>query len=673
MQNRAYSILEIKSVDEEKRIIRGTATTPTPDRVGDIVEPLGVKFKNPMPLLWQHKSALPVGQVRFDKATEDGIEFEAVLARPKTSQVLVDRVEEAWESVKLGLVKAVSIGFRAIEYSFMDDGGIRFVETEVMELSLVTIPANADATINSIKSVDASLLAASGLVLEGIDRPVPPRGSGTKKKSTSTVLITGKEDKVKTLSEQIAATEATRAAKVGQMESLMQKASTSGTTLEGADSEAYDELEKEVAEIDKHLARLRNLEKTLLSKAKKAGSENALVVAEGGSGGVEVTASGAAASGVRVIGPNSNIPKGTMFTRYVMALATAKGDQAKALKVASQWKDTMPEIYNVIDADIASFLKAAVGTGTTTDATWAAPLVQYNIMASEFIELLRPATIIGRLPGLRKVPFNIQMPSATAGTTVGWVGENAPKPVGNMQFGTVTLRWSKAAGIVVLTEELVRFSNPNAESVVRQDLTDAMAQFLDRQFVDPAVAEVTNVSPASITNGVTAVTASGTTAAAFRADIKSLFASYFAANLSTAGGVWLMTQTQALSLSLMLNALGQPVFPSITAEGGSLYGYPVVASENVPATGNSPVDGSPIIFLKASEIMLADDGQVVIDASNQASIQMDSAPDSPPSASTNMVSLWQMNMVGVRAERWINWKKRRSTAVAYIQNAKYSE
>lgn len=51
---RAYSSLVIKAVDEEKRIIRGIATTPTPDRVGDIVEPLGVKFSNPLAFLWQH-------------------------------------------------------------------------------------------------------------------------------------------------------------------------------------------------------------------------------------------------------------------------------------------------------------------------------------------------------------------------------------------------------------------------------------------------------------------------------------------------------------------------------------------------------------------------------------------------------------------------------------------
>ncbi len=68
--DRAYSILTVKAVEEDQRIIRGTATTPTPDRVGDIVEPLGVQFRNPLPLLHQHDSDRPVGTVKFDQADE---------------------------------------------------------------------------------------------------------------------------------------------------------------------------------------------------------------------------------------------------------------------------------------------------------------------------------------------------------------------------------------------------------------------------------------------------------------------------------------------------------------------------------------------------------------------------------------------------------------------------
>ena len=77
-----------------------------------------------------------------------------------------------------------------------------------------------------------------------------------------------------------------------------------------------------------------------------------------------------------------------------------------------------------------------------------------------------------------------------------------------------------------------------------------------------------------------------------------------------------------------------------------------------------------IVFIVV--IMLADDGQVMLDASNQASLQMDTAPTNPPTATTVMVSLWQMNMVGIRAERFINWTKRRAGAVQYITGAAYA-
>src|SRR3546814_6079011 len=84
----------------------------------------------------------PVGAVKFDAPTKDGVTFEATLPRIAEEGTLRDRIEEAWQSMKAKRVRGVSIGVRPIEYSFMDTGGIRFSQTEVCELSLVTVPAN---------------------------------------------------------------------------------------------------------------------------------------------------------------------------------------------------------------------------------------------------------------------------------------------------------------------------------------------------------------------------------------------------------------------------------------------------------------------------------------------------------------------------------------------------
>jgi hypothetical protein len=77
------------------------------------------------------------------------------------------------------------------------------------------------------------------------------------------------------------------------------------------------------------------------------------------------------------------------------------------------------------------------------------------------------------------------------------------------------------------------------------------------------------------------------------------------------------------------------------------------------------------VAINANEVMLADEGGVEIDVSREASLVMDSAPDSPETASTVTVNLWQHNMVAFKAERYVNWKKRRAEAVQLISGAAY--
>ncbi len=153
MQHRGYSLLEVKSVDEEQRIIQGWATTPKVDRMGDIVEPLGITAAASIPMLLHHDSRLPVGTVTLGKATKNGVPFTARLPKISEPGALQDRVNEAWQMVKYRLIAATSIGFRVLDDAIERiDTGFRFLKTEVMELSLVAIPAQDEAVITSFKS-----------------------------------------------------------------------------------------------------------------------------------------------------------------------------------------------------------------------------------------------------------------------------------------------------------------------------------------------------------------------------------------------------------------------------------------------------------------------------------------------------------------------------------------
>lgn len=182
MQNRAYSVLQVRSVDAEQRVIEGIATTPTVDRVGDVIDPLGASFADDLPLLWQHRHDQPVGRVKFGTPTKAGIPFTASIPHVPQPGALQARVDEAWDSVRSGLVRAVSIGFRALKdgVESLKDGGYLFKRTEIMELSLVTIPANSDAVITAIKAFDQQHLPASGDEGVGGDTTAPA-GAETKR------------------------------------------------------------------------------------------------------------------------------------------------------------------------------------------------------------------------------------------------------------------------------------------------------------------------------------------------------------------------------------------------------------------------------------------------------------------------------------------------------------
>jgi HK97 family phage major capsid protein len=349
----------------------------------------------------------------------------------------------------------------------------------------------------------------------------------------------------------------------------------------------------------------------------------------------------------RQVSVKPNVPLGMPFVRQAMALMVCQGNKHEAAEYAKRWDDSTPEV--------ALSLKAAIAAGTTTDATWAGPLVNQTIV-NDFLELLRPATILGKIPGLRNVPFNCKIPSQTAGGTYGWVGEAKPKPLTKLAFASETLGVTKVAGIIVLTEELVRFSNPSAEALVRADMVAGIAGFLDSQFIDPAVAAVAGINPASITNGAPTVAATANPLA----DLMVLINFFAANNVPVDGVTIIMSPKNALALSFQTNLDGSPQFPGVGLNGGSYRGLNIVTSNTA---------GTNVVALQPGLILYADDGGVTIDASREASLQMDSAPMSPADATTVYVSLFQNNMVALRAERFVNWKRASAYAVTYLTAA----
>ena len=654
--NRAYSFLEIKAVGEETRTITGWATTPETDRQGDIVEPLGVKYKNPLVLLWQHDHEKPIGTVEFGKPTAKGVPFTATIAKVEEPGTLKDRVDEAWQSVKAGLIRAVSIGFRAIDYEEIKGTyGLRYKETEVYELSLVSVPANAGAVITgvkSLKSFDVGLPAAQGKKAPPVVRLKSAGASATVTKKLPVIPKPEEGLDMKTVSEQIAEFEANRVSKSAEMSAIMDKASEDGSTLDAEQSEAFDTLEGEVGAIDKHLSRLKAMQKSQAQSAKPV-TETSIKTIDV-SGMPQVRAKN-----------TQKLEPGIAFARAAKCLALGHLEHRNATDIAKALYDGQD---GIIAATERLVTKAAVAAGTTTQATWAAPLVGEETSAfADFVSFLRPTTILGRfgangIPSLRNVPFRTALIGQTSGGDGYWVGEGNAKPLTKFDFTRTTIEPLKVANIAVATMELIRDSNPSADGLIRDQLAAALRERLDIDFIDPDKIAVAGISPASILNGVAGIPSSGDDADAVRADVRALFNQFIAANNAPTSGVWLMSSVTALALSMMVNPLGQSEFPGITMNGGTFQGLPVITSQYLPADSS----GGIVALINASDIYVADEGGIDLSMSTEASLQMDNEPDNPSTASTVMVSLWQRNLVGFRAERTINWARRRTSAVSYL-------
>jgi HK97 family phage prohead protease len=648
MSNRAFSILSVKGMDEspDRVTIKGIASTPTADRMGDVVEPLGAQFKTPMPLLWQHRHDAPVGHVTFAKPTKSGIPFEAVIPVVKEAGALKDRVDEAIHSLKYGLVSAVSIGFRAIEGAIERiDSGLRFKQWEWLELSLVTVPANAEATITTIKSLDDQYRAASGQpVVEtspgvpGIKAPAPRGFSLTPFPGTN----------MKTIAEQIQALEAARQAKAARMTAIMQKSIEEGRSTDEAEREEFDGLQAEVATADSDLVRLRSLEALNVQRATPVSGNS--------------VASAAVSRGPTIIIPKADPEEkfaGQFFTRKVIAKALAymsQGERTASQIAEERWGKQYPTMVQVF--------KTAVPGGGTGAGEWGSELVTADSRyTGDFISYLDGLTVFDRL-GLREVPSNVVIKGQDGAATANWVGESKAIPVTSLDFMSMSLSALKVAAIAVISHELLMDSSPSAEMLVRDALVRAMAQRIDETFLsaDPGVP---GVSPAGILYGVTPIPSAGTGADGVRSDIAALYAPFLAAKNAT-GLTFVANPALAKTMQLMRNALGQPEFASTGT--GTLEGDRIVTGDNV--------DPAHLILLKPSDIYRIGDTGLRVDMSREATIEQDTAPtgatDTPVAQSVNQTNMFQEDSVAIRVIRPMNFAKRRASAVAYVNDAAYT-
>lgn len=162
--NNLFSTLEIKSVEDSsgKRIVRGIASTIETDRQFDQIQLANAKFKLPLPFMRQHNHDLALGTVTSLVANNKGqLEMVAEIATITEQCTLKDQCDSFYQAIKSGLIRGLSIGFRALDWTANAEGGLLYTDIEIIEVSGVSVPCNESATITQVKQYAAKEKAAT--------------------------------------------------------------------------------------------------------------------------------------------------------------------------------------------------------------------------------------------------------------------------------------------------------------------------------------------------------------------------------------------------------------------------------------------------------------------------------------------------------------------------------
>lgn len=600
----------------------------TVDRCGDIVTAGGwqlAHFKRNPIALFGHSSGFPIG--RWKNVRVEGGRLVGMLefAAEGTSQ----RIDELRRLVEQGILRAVSVGFRPLDDEPIDEkdpyGGRRYLKQELLECSLVSVPANPAALARAadLKISDDVITLAFG---EHAERGGAER-RGTTGEQAAPKPKRQEKTMTKTLSERVEdAQQAFVAARDAYNDHVSQ---------EDFDIEVAEELKETMAEADRRLKALQEAERALAGRAE----------------GEQPKAPAVARHRVQ----QREVSGVDLAVRATLVNAVAMFTGKSIDKV-------LDERYPGHEAT-AIVAKSDQTVGTTGAAGWAAELIQTTYAA--FVDALRGKSIYPELRA-RGIGQSFDsagtayIPSLTAGGANGsFFAEGTPIRVGRITTASTTMTSRKMGVIVPFTRELAKRSTPSLEGIVRQAIVDDTAAVLDSTMLDATVGSA--VRPAGLLYGVPAV-ASGYGGGDYKAvieDINALMAPFDTANASE-NITLIMHPAQARRLAMM--------------EGpeGVGFGWADRFMSEFNVVKSTHATSGRLIAIRNSDFVTATGDAPMFEMSNTATIHMeDAAPleivsGTGPTMADPVRSFFQTDSMGIRMVMDVSWKMRRSGMVQWI-------
>jgi len=146
------TVMEIKSSDEEKREVVAIASSEKIDRDGDIVRVDGINIKeykkNPVVMFAHDHSSLPIAKATRIWKEDKNLMVKMQFTTPEENSM----GDTVYKLIKGDYLKSLSIGFKPSWDTAVRNekvGGWDFKDSDLYEISIVPIPANAAAVVQS--------------------------------------------------------------------------------------------------------------------------------------------------------------------------------------------------------------------------------------------------------------------------------------------------------------------------------------------------------------------------------------------------------------------------------------------------------------------------------------------------------------------------------------------
>lgn len=615
----------------------------TLDRMGDIIEPDGWKLsrfrKNPI-ALFGHQTSFPIGTWKSVRVEDGKLIGELAPAAQGTSA----RVDEIISLIEQGVLRATSVGFQALKTEPINPkdpyGGVRFLEQELLETSIVSVPANP-AAIQLAKSLNISDETMSLAFGEHAvtRRDLAPTGGQadpttadlTRSRAGLQPLPKAKSMTTRTLAQLIEDGQNELNAKRDRHQEL-------GLT-DSPDVEAMEALDAEIID----------LERTLIAR-KAVEARNGLNATSAGTGVASPSVNR------RPLGfPQRDVKPLDLLVRAAVVNGCAWFGGKSVQQV-------LDERYPGHEATAAFVTKADQTLGTTTGSHWVDDLQQTSYTA--LVDALRGRRIWPDLvDGSMSLSFDsfgtAYIPSLTAGgANGGFFAEGAPMRVGRITTASTTMTPRKMGVIIPFSREAAKRSTPALEPLVRRAIVDDTGKVLDQAVIDATAGDT--VRPAGLLNGVTA-TASGFGGSDYQAvieDINALMAPFDTADASDGTIALIMHPAQARRLAMMPGPDGN-------------FGWADRFMSEFKVLRSTYATAGRLIAVRLSDLITVS-GMPEFEVSNQATIHMeDTTPleivsGTGPTTADPVRSFFQTDSMGVRMVMDVSWKMARTGMVRWI-------